>query len=96
MVLHLGMLALIRSQFHQLIDPQCFLSVPPIVYQTLTPRFERSRRWANPYAFAALDIVYTILWLSAFASVAAYNSSGLCFGACGLSKACVALGFFIL
>jgi hypothetical protein len=62
----------------------------------LTPRFERSRKWGNPYAFAILDVVYTILWLSAFASVAAYNSAGFCFGACDLSKACVGLGFFIL
>jgi hypothetical protein len=58
--------------------------------------FERSRKWGNPYAFAILDIVYTIFWLSAFSSLAAYNSTGLCEGACGISKACVGLGFFIL
>lgn len=76
--------------------PQCFLSVPPIIYQTMTPRFERSRKWANPYAFASLDLLYTFFWLTAFASLAAYNSTGLCFGACDVSKACVGMGFFIL
>jgi hypothetical protein len=58
--------------------------------------FERSRKWGNPYAFAVLDVILAIFWLSAFASLAAYNSTGLCDGACGISKACVGLGFFIL
>lgn len=75
---------------------QCFLTVPVIIYQTMTPMWERSRRWGNPYAFAIIDLVYTILWLSAFAAVANINTWGLCFGACDLSKAEVGLGFFIL
>jgi hypothetical protein len=58
--------------------------------------FARSRKWGNPYAFAAIDVVYMILWLSAFAAVANMNTYGWCLGACGLSMAEVGLGFFIL
>jgi len=73
----------------------CFLSIPAIIYQTMTPLFPRSRKWGHPYAFAAVDVVYTILWLSAFAAVASWNSGGWCIQACGLSEAMVGLGFMI-
>ena len=43
----------------------------------------------------AVDVSFTIIWLSAFATQAAYNSSGLCGKACNLSKAIVALGVFV-
>lgn len=43
----------------------------------------------------AVDAVFTIIWLSAFATQAAYNTSGLCGQACSLSKAIVALGVFV-
>lgn len=36
-----------------------------------------------------------LLWLSAFAAVASYNSSGKCGNGCGKSKATVAMGVFI-
>ena len=62
----------------------------------MTLVFPRSRKFANVYAFAALDIFFTIAWLAAFAAVAAWNTTGLCFGACNLSQADVGLGFFIL
>lgn len=61
----------------------------------MTPRFPRTRKFANPYALAAVDFVWTIFWISAFASQASYNTSGKCKGACSASKAVVGLGVFI-
>ncbi|KAI9733504.1 MAG: hypothetical protein M1818_007252 [Claussenomyces sp. TS43310] len=75
----------------------CFLSIPVIVYPTLTPVFPRSRKWANAYAFAILDILSTILWLAAFAALAAWNTADGCKSkhGCTLSKVDVGLGFFV-
>jgi len=73
----------------------CFLTIPAIIYLTMTPRFPRARKFANPYALVAVDAIYTILWLSAFSAQASFNSSGKCKGGCGLSKAIVGLGVFI-
>ena len=74
---------------------QCFLTIPAIIYLTMTPRFPRTRKFANPYALVAVDAIYTILWLSAFSAQASFNSSGKCKGGCGLSKAIVGFGVFI-
>ncbi|CZS92915.1 uncharacterized protein RCO7_01248 [Rhynchosporium graminicola] len=73
----------------------CFLTIPALIYLTMTPRFPRTRKLANPYAMACVDALFCILWISAFASQASFNSSGKCKDACGLSKAVVALGVFI-
>jgi hypothetical protein len=67
-----------------------------MIYQGMTLVFPRSRRFANVYAFAALDVFFTIAWLAAFSAVAAWNSTGLCAGACNISAADVGMGFFIL
>ncbi|KAL6878971.1 hypothetical protein J3F83DRAFT_271021 [Trichoderma novae-zelandiae] len=72
----------------------CFLSIPGWIYLIMTPRFERTRRFANPYVMLAVDGLYIIIWLSAFSTQAAYNSSGQCGGSCGISKAVVAAGVF--
>ncbi|KAJ3478307.1 hypothetical protein NLG97_g8613 [Lecanicillium saksenae] len=72
-----------------------FISIPIWVYLIMTPRFERTRRFANVHAMFALDLFGVILWLSAFATQAAYNSSGLCGSRCGISKGVVALGVII-
>jgi len=73
----------------------CFLTVPAIIFLTMTVRFPRTRKFANPYALAAVDGVFTILWLSAFAAEASWNSAGKCGSGCHLSKAVVGLGVFI-
>jgi hypothetical protein len=73
-------------------DCQCFLTIPAIIFLTMTPRFPRTRKFANPYAMATVDGVFCILWLSAFSAQAAYNTSGKCGNACGISKAVVAFG----
>ncbi|KAH8597011.1 hypothetical protein B0O99DRAFT_619134 [Bisporella sp. PMI_857] len=73
----------------------CFLTIPAIIYLAMTPRFPRTRKFANPYAMATVDGVFCIFWLSAFAAVANWNAAGKCGGACNLSKAVVGLGVFI-
>lgn len=67
-----------------------------MIYNSMTLLFARSRSWGNAYVFAVLDVLFAILWLSAFAAVAAWNSKGYCFGACNVSKAMVGFGFLIL
>jgi hypothetical protein len=42
-------------------DPsQCWLSIPVLIYQAAVPQFPKTRTFANPYAFAALDILFTV------------------------------------
>src|SRR4051812_37303487 len=78
------------------INLQCFLSIPAWIYLCMAPRFPRTRRLAQPVVMAVVDGVFAVFWLSAFAAQAAYNSANLCGGACGQSKAIVAMGFFVL
>lgn len=78
-----------------LISIQCFLTVPAIIYLTMTPRFPRTRRFANPYATVTVDIIFTILWLSAFSAVANWNGSGRCHSACRVSRIIVVFGVLI-
>ncbi|KAG5993967.1 hypothetical protein E4U54_003223 [Claviceps lovelessii] len=72
-----------------------FLTIPAWVYLIMTPRFPRTRKWAEPHAMMAVDGLFTFIWLSAFASQAAYNTAGLCGKACGISKSVVGLGVFV-
>ncbi|KAF4120853.1 hypothetical protein GMORB2_2857 [Geosmithia morbida] len=70
----------------------CFLSIPAWIYLVCTPRFARTRRFAQAHAMLAVDVVFTIIWISAFATQAAYNSEGKCGNACKVSKGIVGLG----
>ncbi|KAG8159928.1 hypothetical protein KVR01_010565 [Diaporthe batatas] len=72
----------------------CFLSVPVWIYLIMAPRYPRARRIADPKAMLVFDFIYTVLWLSAFATQAAYNTANDCGTACGPSKAIVGLGVF--
>ncbi|KND93565.1 hypothetical protein TOPH_01517 [Tolypocladium ophioglossoides CBS 100239] len=73
----------------------CFLSIPAWIFLAMTPRFSRTRRFAEPHAMLAVDVAFAVIWLSAFATQAAYNTANLCGEACNLSKAIVGLGVFI-
>lgn len=75
---------------------QFFLSIPAWIYLAMAPRFPRTRKIAEPHAMLVVDALFTIIWLSAFATQAAYNTANLCGTACGISKAIVGLGFFVL
>ncbi|KAK4540967.1 hypothetical protein LTR36_008475 [Oleoguttula mirabilis] len=55
----------------------CFLSLPALIYQVMVPSWSRAWRFANAYAYAALDLLFTILWFAAFVAVAAWNSAGI-------------------
>ncbi|KAI0537804.1 hypothetical protein GGR58DRAFT_327770 [Xylaria digitata] len=72
----------------------CFLSIPAWVYLALAPRYERTRRAANPNVMLVVDALFAIFWLSAFASQAAYNTANSCGAACAVSKAIVGIAFF--
>ncbi|KAI0999259.1 hypothetical protein K3495_g8936 [Podosphaera aphanis] len=72
-----------------------FLTVPALLYLTMTVRFPRTRKFANPYALATVDSSFSVLWISGFAAQATYNSSGKCRGACRISKVIVGLGVAI-
>ncbi|KAH8882784.1 hypothetical protein GQ53DRAFT_700276 [Thozetella sp. PMI_491] len=73
----------------------CFLSIPAWIYLIMTPRFPRTRKFAQPHAMVVIDALFTVLWLSAFATQAAYNTANSCGTACALSKTIVAFGFFV-
>lgn len=62
----------------------------------MAPRSPRVRKIAEPHAMLVVDAVFTIVWLSAFATQAAYNTANMCGSACKMSKAIVGLGFFVL
>ncbi|KAI2641746.1 hypothetical protein GGS26DRAFT_15632 [Hypomontagnella submonticulosa] len=74
----------------------CFLSIPAWVYLAMAPRFERTRKAAQPHAMVIVDTVFAIFWLSAFASQAAYNTANSCGQGCAVSKAIVGMAFFEL
>ncbi|KAF2637873.1 hypothetical protein P280DRAFT_457612 [Massarina eburnea CBS 473.64] len=59
----------------------CFCTMPAILYLTMVPMWSRAVRFANAYAFVAVDAIYTILWFGAFISVAMWNSAGVKQGA---------------
>ena len=60
----------------------------------MAPRWERTRRIANPHAMTVVDCIWTILWLSAFATQVSYNKKDSCGEGCGISKGIAALAFF--
>lgn len=47
----------------------------------MVPMWSRASRFANAYAFLAVDAVYMILWFAAFVAVAIWNSHGIKQGA---------------
>ncbi|KAF2181695.1 hypothetical protein K469DRAFT_713298 [Zopfia rhizophila CBS 207.26] len=55
----------------------CFLTAPALIYLTMVPMWSRAIRFANAYAFVALDGLYTLLWFAAFIAIAMWNSKGI-------------------
>jgi len=43
----------------------------------MVPMWTRAWRFANVYAYVTIDILYSIFWLASFASIAAWNATGL-------------------
>lgn len=79
---------------------QCWLCIPALIYLTATPIFEKTKRFAHPYAFATIDLLYTIFWFAAFISVATWTNDGIKAGEAKLKeekkegkKGCAAFGY---
>ncbi|OQE12229.1 hypothetical protein PENVUL_c001G04858 [Penicillium vulpinum] len=64
----------------------CWLSIPGLVYLVAVPMWPRARRFGNVYAFACVDILYTILWASAWICLASYVAEGKSKGASSDNK----------
>lgn len=77
-------------------NTQFFISIPAWIYLGMAPRFPRTRKLAQPHAMVVVDAAFAIIWLSAFSTQAAFNTAGSCMSVCGISKAIVGLGFFVL
>ncbi|KAJ5833608.1 hypothetical protein N7474_001919 [Penicillium riverlandense] len=59
----------------------CWFSIPGLIYLVAVPMWPRARRFGNVYAFATVDILYAVLWFSAWAAVADYVAEGKSKGA---------------
>lgn len=68
--------------------------MPAWIYLIMAPRYPRASNIAQPNALLTVDAIFIIIWLSAFATQAAYNTANSCGSACGPSKAIVGLGVF--
>jgi hypothetical protein len=56
---------------------QTWICIPALVYLAVLPLWEKYHRFSNVYAYAAIDVMYTILWLTAFAAVGMWVQSGI-------------------
>jgi hypothetical protein len=61
--------------------PQCFLSVPALIYQVMVPMWTRAWRFANIYAYLALDLLFALLWFAATIALGVWQSQGIKQGA---------------
>lgn len=59
---------------------QCWISLPALVYLAAVPLWPRARRFGNVYAFATVDLLYTIFWFSAWVCLASYVAQGKSLG----------------
>ncbi|KAK6002480.1 hypothetical protein QM012_001230 [Aureobasidium pullulans] len=55
--------------------------MPALMYQCIVPCWTRLWRLANPYVFFTIDSIFTIFWISAFASMCAWTATGIQQGA---------------
>ncbi|KAF2093876.1 hypothetical protein NA57DRAFT_61094 [Rhizodiscina lignyota] len=53
-----------------------FLCIPAWVFLIMTPMWQRTVRFANAFALAAVDVVFTIFWFSAFIALAVWITDG--------------------
>ena len=56
---------------------QFFLTLAGLVYQVMVPMWSRAWRFANVYAYAAIDLLFTVLWFAAFVAVAVWQAGGV-------------------
>ena len=72
---------------------QCWLTIPILIYLVMVPMWSRTQHLANVYAFIATNGISAILWLSAWAAVAAYVSAGKAAGTEDGRSGCDNFGF---
>lgn len=60
--------------------PQCWVSVPALVYLAAVPMWPRARRFGNVYAFATVDAIYAVFWFAAWVCLASYVAQGKSIG----------------
>lgn len=60
-----------------LIETQCFLTIPAIIYQVLVPMWSRAWRLNNVWAIATIDTLFALLWFAASIAVAVWNADGI-------------------
>ncbi|KAJ5626763.1 hypothetical protein N7528_004190 [Penicillium herquei] len=58
----------------------CWISMPALIYLAAVPMWPRARRFGNVYAFATVDLLYTIFWFSAWVCLASYVAQGKSIG----------------
>ncbi|KAL8932164.1 MAG: hypothetical protein Q9216_006939 [Gyalolechia sp. 2 TL-2023] len=55
----------------------CWFCIPLLIYQAGIPQFNRTKRFSNAYAHAAIDVLLAIFWFAAFISVATWTTEGI-------------------
>lgn len=60
--------------------PQCFITLPAITFQVVVPMWSRAWRLNNVYAYAAIDLLFALLWFAASIAVAVWNANGIAKG----------------
>ena len=48
-----------------------------MIYQSAVPIFQRTKKFANPYAFVVLDTLLVILWFAASIAVTTWINAGI-------------------
>ncbi|OJD19155.1 hypothetical protein AJ78_00855 [Emergomyces pasteurianus Ep9510] len=54
----------------------CWITVPALIYLAAVPMWPRTRRFGNAYAFAAIDVLFSILWFASWIAVTSYVVAG--------------------
>lgn len=57
--------------------PQCFLTIPALIYQVMVPMWTRAWRFANIYAYLGLDLLFALLWFAATIALGVWESQGI-------------------
>jgi len=50
--------------------------IPALLYLVMVPMWTRTRRFANVYAFAAVDMLFALLWFVAFCAITSWLVAG--------------------
>ncbi|KAI5292867.1 hypothetical protein KEM52_006011 [Ascosphaera acerosa] len=54
----------------------CWVTYPALIYLACFPLWPRTMRFANPYAFVTLDMLFGLLWFVAWVCIATYVGTG--------------------